>query len=195
MNLKCWYETKIDINQAIRNDWKYPSDNLIDFRLWRYEASNVFNTVWLKYMSDIGLPVAKLILFYRTPQSIDKTAHVDLRIAKNATVFPTWLFALNWVVGGNDSEMSWFDEPVDIQKPVSWTENSLPYRSWPLRELSIIDKKSIQSTLTLVRTDVPHNIRTGNTPRWGFSIRSPYKETSWNEIVDRLARNNLLLER
>lgn len=193
MDSPCWYETTIDITSALRDDWKYPSSIPEKFGVWNYKAYEIFNPIWLDYMGNLGLNVASSILFYRAAWVTDIRAHIDIEPWDSIT---TCVFGLNWIVGGTNSEMRWYETP-EIATPILLTPAGLPYQPWPVTGLVIKERKYIKplsSTLTLVRTDVPHSIDVREEARWCFSVRLQRTLMSWDEVVESMRSENLLIE-
>lgn len=189
----CWYETKINITSALREDWKFPqAPNR--FGVWNYKAADIFNQMWLEYMRTLGLPVISSILFYRDAWVTDIRAHIDIEPWDSVT---PCVSGLNWIIGGKNSEMIWYETPKNLA-PILLTPAGLPYQPWPVIGLTIQDKKYIMPespTLTLVRTDVPHSIDVREESRWCFSVRLQSTTMSWDEVIKSMLARNLINER
>jgi hypothetical protein len=102
---------------------------------------------------------------------------------------------LNWIIGGSDSFMTWY-EPSKNPIKVGFTNINTPFVDWPISSLKELDRCNIKNKLTLVRTDFPHNVEMGDDPRWCVSFRLANPEKyPWDSIVSMLRDKKLLVER
>jgi hypothetical protein len=193
MKHNCWYTLDIDISNALRKDWEWniPESSTLDVKI---ENTRIFNQDWLDYMQSIGIPVVRAMLFYRNSMCIQKNAHVDLRGPDSNGNISYINYAMNWVLGGKDSEMIWYNLP-DKNIDVKYSMANTPYIQWPISTLEEIERVNIQNSLTLIRTDIPHSIQVQSEPRWCISARSDISGYSWQQAVDHFRSKNLLIER
>ena len=192
----CWYNLNVKSTKfALNENWSFPSTSE-DFGIWSLDGQikNIFSNDWIEYMESIGLKIQHVMLFYRNVGLSELGAHVDIiPPGKPPLSFTTG--ALNFVLEGEGSEMVWYKTPSE-PKAVSFTVAKTPYMAWNISELEEADRVHIGSRLMVVRTNVPHTVKMGTTPRWCISIRlfENYKLT-WEETIDRLRSLNVLEER
>lgn len=186
--MKCWYETIIDVSKAMNPNWQYPPMTA-KFGIWNYAPRDMFNDTWLEYAENIGITVINVILFYRRPYLIDDKAHIDIEPGDSTK---HCVFGLNWAIGGKNSEMIWY-EPPNFDADILWSPAKLPYQAWPVNKLVPIEKKCIQSTPTLVRTDIPHSVNVRDELRLCFSLRLPNKISCWDKAVEWFSDKGLLV--
>lgn len=188
---KCWYYLDIDVSNAMLDNWKFPTPDDPNYGVWQFWAHKVFRKDWLEYASSLGLDFATLMMFYRGPYFGTNGAHIDI-----STVNPLKIgtYALNWTVGGRDSDMVWYEMPPGELK-ISYTPVNTAYTHWPIEKLKEIDRSPL-SRPTLVQVGLPHSITMGKHPRWSISVRPKMKkEMEWNEIVNHMKSLNILEDR
>ena len=194
MNNKCWYKLNVgDTKHALREDWVFPTVEG-NFGIWDLSATKIFNKEWLSYLSQVGLDIKYVMLFYRGPGFNRTTAHIDVYPPGTPPVqfLPG---AFNYVLQGKGSEMVWYDTPAE-PKEVMFTKAKTPYLEWPILQLEEKDRTEIGEELVLVRTDVPHTVAMGNEGRWCISGRfDNMGSVTWDEMVSRVESLNLLIER
>jgi hypothetical protein len=191
----CWYRLNIDVTNAFRDDWKFPvpevTDN--DDSVWQFWAIKVFKQEWLDKQAALGLNFVSMMLFYRGPYMSSKSAHVD--IAETDPVVKLSTYGLNWIIGGEGSEMQWYDFP-DTPLNILYTPANTPYTFWPINTLNKIDSCNINSQPTLVRVGTPHSITLGSEPRWCISVRPRLNANmEWDEVVSHMRELGLLVDR
>ena len=189
---RCWYRINIDVTNALQKK-KFPFYNPKENKvlIWRFKSHEIFDPTWLHYIRSIGLLVSGVMVFYRPAgSSSDLYAHIDKYSDKTLVSS-----ALNWVIDGRDSEMVWYKTPTDVStKSFKLTMANTKYVNWPITELVEIDRKKIESELTLVRVDVPHAIKMGDGPRLCISVRLINSYTlRWNSVVDLMKSKGLLI--
>ena len=193
MNNNFWYQLNIDISNALRPDWVWDVSVLghSNMNIQSVRASSICNPEWLAYMKSLGLPIRHVMLFYRNTQdSSGNTAHIDL-INTDDTSCVEW--AINWVIGGQDSKMVWYELPT-THFEIKRTMANTPYVSWNISELKEIEHHEIKNVPTVVKTAIPHSVKIGADPRWCISVRSSLDYT-WEELIVHLKSQNLLIER
>jgi len=181
--LNCYYPVKVDISSALRDDWRFPNDYNPN-RIWMFNSNDIFNSDWLDYTTSIGLPIAHAMVFNRQPGSHRFTAHVDSENLNNA---------LNWVYGGEESSMVWYDLPNDLGLS-GITSAGTPFSQWPKNQLKYLTKTNINTSPTLVRVDIPHVVEmpvTGS-ERWCISVRLNLFLPTWEDTVNYYTSKNLL---
>ena len=191
-NQNCWYNLNLDISNAIRPDF-----DIINFTssIRRYtNATDIFTAEWTEYMESLGIPVYAVLMFYRHANELPWTAHVDVNIHHKTAKSEFRSFAINWVIGGRNSEMIWYKMP-DHTAPLHCSPAGTPYFQWKTEELTEIERYSIQSQPTLVRVDVPHAISVKEEPRLCISIRNSTMPNDWDLVVKHLSEKQILIPR
>jgi hypothetical protein len=182
---KCCYQLKIKTDNAIRTDWQFPTPRSI-WNLWNYPVKQILTEEWIEYIKNFGFDICAVLLFYKNYNGIRLSPHIDTDpqgISVN--------FALNWCIGGEQSYMVWYNIPKNIGSTES--HKNLGYESYSLSGLEEIDRSHISNNLALVRTNVPHTISMGASPRWCFTCRTVDNlSCSWEEIVTRCQEKNLI---
>lgn len=91
----------------------------------------------------------------------------------------------------DDSDMTWH-EPLDTRFNQSDIElkkftNAVHYDDVPLTKLKEIDRVTVGSKyLTMVRTNVLHNVAMGQRERWSISARAVMNWSSWEQAANTL---------
>ena len=192
----CYYRLNIDVSNALKPDWKHQCgtfDVTGKYGVWQPPSNLIFNQEWLDYMKSIGLPIVNAMIFYRGSYAHTVDAHIDVSTAQP---FRTHNFGINWCVGGKGSEMLWYELPPNAEQKVTYTRAKTPYVSWPLKELTEVERCHIGKQVTLVKTGLPHAIVMGEEPRWCFSARTFIpNDIPWQEVVELMRSKNILIER
>jgi hypothetical protein len=164
--------------------------------MWSYKPHEILNPQWISKLTEIGLDVHEVLLFYCGPYYNPGVAHIDIKMSKAE---PS-IFGLNWVIsGGIDTTMIWYELPPGETINIKYTPVGTKYSSYPYTSLLECDSALIQNDLTLVNVGAPHRIKSHESHRWCVSIRSSLQDkheiNSWNAIVNYMRDNNLLYER
>jgi hypothetical protein len=187
-----WYNIKIDTDNPFKKDWKFPTVDIAGNGIWSIPVQDVFSQEWLSYVSSLGLDLVHTMIFYRGPYRSTRRAHLDLYYGDPFTINN---FAINWVIDGIGSEMLWYKMPQE-KFEVQWTPANTPYVHWERNELKVIDKCAIKSQMTLVNVGIPHSVNVAEQGRWCISVRtSEDDDLPWDQIVEKMRRLNLLIER
>lgn len=191
--MKCWYDLRIDVTGCFLPTFKFPTP-VGNYGIWHPQASEVFHPQWLKYMSKLGVPLYTVMIFYRGPFSGTEHAHVDVAKADPFSLTP---WGINWVYGGKNSSMVWYEQQEIKTEDINYTAAKTPYVYWYVNNLKEIERKELtQGKVTLVRTDFPHSIEMDLEPRWCFSARTSIPdEEKWENITKIFRNKNLLIER
>ena len=186
---KPWHVLNIDISNAIRADVDVNEKLFGEWkrgriaRLHTDQLKDIFTPEWLDYMKSLGVEVANVMVFKRAFPSPGDEIHIDLSASQHAA------FALNFVVGEDQSDMVFYD-PNDF-KEMGYTQLATPvgtlYLSRSKEGVKEIARRCIGHTLTLVRVDIPHNIDV-KADRLAISLRMPdsLNIDSWEKAVDLL---------
>lgn len=192
MSDNCYYHVNIDVSDALNPKWRMPVPK-DGYGIWSPTAGLIFSKTWLNKVADMGLPMRHALLFYRGPNMTSKEAHVDTHAKSRKFIN----FAFNWIIGGENSAMHWYNIPD--QKTVTTVKDSstnVPYTTYQFKDLELLESCSISNKATLVKTCVPHSITMGEEPRWCISARPDLDEDmQWDDIVGLLRSKNLLIER
>jgi hypothetical protein len=194
MNGQYSHVLDININGAIRSDFNFtqlfdqliPVESRYDFS-WHYNEAKlptVFDQTWLDYMAGLNLKVNSCIIFYKEKNNQEPGVHID-----TYSNFDPVPYACNWVLPPSSGEMVWYDFPENsAEKEFSpYTKTASKY--WLLKDNQFTERarSSIGNQLTLVRTNVPHNIVNVSENRWCISIRF-YRDskpiTDWDSAVE-----------
>lgn len=187
----CWYETRIDISNALGPLWQKPIVPPEKFDGVFAMNRTIFSVNWLEMMENFGLMINGAMVFSRPAHLIDEFAHVD-----GDSMDSLKPFALNWCLEGKDSSMIWYKMPKEQPNPSWRTTANTPFIAWPRNILSEIDRCNIYQTPTLVRADIPHAIDVADEPRLSISVRCrKLGHLSWDEIIDHMTKKNLLIPR
>lgn len=196
---RCWYPLDIE-KPVFRKDWvRPPAPSLTN--VWTGFCRDIYDPEWIAYVEEeIGFPLDVNLIFHVAPEIRQATAHIDVSsISKEVDdsltrPYRPVNFAMNWIDGGSDSEMVWY-EPVGPYETIDlgFTEANTPFTSWPTKQLMIKDRAPLRG-FNLVRTDVPHSIITRTEDRWSYSLRTRYgKSIPWHKVVEKLTARLLLL--
>jgi hypothetical protein len=189
---KNWYRLNIDASTALRDSFnpvKYYEQSEFKGKpvaFWVHhgeELQTIFSDKWLLQMESLDLKIGSCMIFHRQPYYINPEIHID--VYKDQT--PS-IYALNWTLEkDDDSEMVWYDIPLDTGSPDNQSI-STPYKRWPIDgNYPEIERCSIGNKVTLVNIGVPHNVIVNKKPRWCFSIRMYRYDkpiSNWEEAVE-----------
>ena len=179
--MQCYHRLNIDISNAIRPDWKFPT--LKNWASFSHHPSDIFNPTWLKHMTAIGLPPDNCLIFYTPPGVQAPFSHTD----RNPVNGGSCIAGFNFVVGDDPLDMVWFNQSaLESQRRVLYTGTGVPYETFPVDFNYEIDRCRIGNTLTLVRTDIPHWIGAdtlSTVGRWSVSYRTTRTWSSWEDCL------------
>ena len=181
--MKCWYKVSSPFlaTPVLLPNWSLPKIDIEERCIWQFRASSIFEPNWLSNLERSLKPVVNVMVFYRNPGSSINVAHVDLSAKRSDGTYGMRTCALNWVIGGSNSTMRWYEMP---QGPIKTKLNSAgtAYGAWNIVDVPEVDRTNIRD-MTLVRTDVPHAIfNEGDEGRWCLSLR--FNSPSWDETVE-----------
>jgi hypothetical protein len=187
----CFYRTTISTDGFFNESWKFP-----ELEQWAtFKEENILNKKWIQDNEKTGLFFKTPLLFFRNSNFNRDTAHIDVvyEPAPTLSIVPG---ALNFIVGGKDSYMTWYElpeGPVNIQETMAKT----PFAEWDKKDLKEIERYKIkEGELVLVRTDVPHSIEMNTDNRWCISLRLRRNKSivNWNDLVNFLENKELLIK-
>lgn len=173
-----WHVLNIDTSWSINNNFDFDklqstsdqSDQPV--AMWYFKDSamqKVLDAEWINYMASINLSIDYCLIFYRQPFYLCPTAHIDLHYN---TQTPN-VYGLNWVFSpDDDSYMTWYNAPIETGI-LGETPAKTKYVYWNMDEIKNkeISRRTLGNHLTLVRTDIAHNVLVNQQTRWSMSLR------------------------
>jgi len=124
------------------------------------DKEKYLNEKIVKFFDSLDLTIFFVETFFKTP-SKSGGIHIDAGGGDYTK--------LNWVFGGGDSKMGWY-EPIDKKfKPIFKTSAGTPYISYTRNQVTEIEKTVIKNP-TLVQVGIPHNVFDVTEDRFCVSI-------------------------
>lgn len=189
-----WYHLKLSTIGAITPKGAEFFSNIVKanrFYITELRDIDFFSLEWLNNLSSgVHNEVTSAMIFFRPADFQVSSAHIDLNtnMIKQTGKIVSISAAINLIYEGNhnDGEMIWYEPPINTPA-VQWTEAGTAFVDFDLETLTESSRCCIGNNLTLVRTDIPHNVIMGSTPRLSISLRlkwAKWKDPNWNGIVD-----------
>ena len=118
-------------------------------------------------LDSLGLKIFFVETFFKTP---DKPSGIHIDASGGDYT------KLNWVFGGGDSKMGWF-EPID-KKPKLISKNTAgkPFVSYAQNEVTEIERTVVKNP-TLIQVGLPHNVFDVTEERFCVSILFKHKSS------------------
>jgi hypothetical protein len=189
---KCWYNLDIDVYNALNPSFKWPvhSPNQQHLECWGYHPTEILNSNWINYTRSLGLEWGFIHIFWKRSYLVHDSAHLDVHTGDESK---SWPFALNWTIQDSDkSTMLWYELP-EVNYSVKYSSANTPYAEWKTVNLKEMDRHHVGNNMTLVRTNVPHEVNTGPSDRWCISARlKDSLNVSWDQAVEFFKSKNLL---
>jgi hypothetical protein len=189
-NSKPWYVIDLAVETALNPNLDLQAlldeaeqKEIKNAHFWFFNGNqlcDILDQAWLENMSSMGLPVKGVAIFYRKPGYVHPTAHIDQPYTTKGKLG----VALNWCVGLDDAEMIWYQVPKESGHYDQIGGQKL--LEWPIEILEPMSHRIIGNRCTLVRIDIPHNVKMNSNPRWLFSVRldaNMLSNESWPEQV------------
>jgi hypothetical protein len=169
MNNSPFFHLGISMIKALKYDFEWPIlKSKYNRGLWYYnDVTSMLDSEWLLRTKQMGLEFNSALIFYKPAEYIIENAHIDV-IKRDPP--EKVVCAFNWTIGGNGSEMIWYNDPTNTLE-ITWLPGGIPVANYSLSELHEINRTRISNCLTMVRTDIPHAIQCSNDPRWCISLR------------------------
>jgi len=200
--LNNWLELNIPVDNALKLDPKSFLDSPYNLYnqlyipqhggVWQVPAIEMFNESWLiDVESKLDIKVDAGLIFYREGGYQHPGAHIDVEPLNGETLPVAASF--NWVLDKDEqSQMTWYEpwwdaEDIDqikaaalgkyvhpqVESPAEEEHNAILYQETPVELLKEYDCHSLSHKhLTMVRTNVPHNVRMGANTRWCITLRT-----------------------
>jgi hypothetical protein len=143
--------------------------------------------------------ITSAMLFFRPAHWQEATAHIDFNtnVMKQTGVITTIPAAVNLIYDGalDDSEMVWYYAPEIKDSDVKWTAADTAYLEYLSEDLIEMSRCCMGNYVTLVRTDVPHNIIMQKRSRLCVSLRlrwTGWQDPTWPGIIEQ-CKNHLTI--
>ena len=160
----------IRTGDAIYPGWTFPTTVTSSLKI--FQDIVPLDKNWSNYMiNTYGLRPWYTVLFYRPARFYDTMAHVDIVPGDKSKILDA--IVINWVWGGRNSDMVWYEMPSHPSEVTRWDRSigEVTYQGWPVESLVEQDRAEIRQIPTLTRVDLPHSIDMADQERWGLSIR------------------------
>lgn len=181
----------IKTKNVLRPDWENIKE-IQEFGIRKYpraEIKSLLNPSFF-YVLDTVLPIYTMTVFTTGPNFTTET-HIDIAEIHNGEVL-IGCHAINLVVhkGPEIGYMRWYKSKKDDGLDVTYTPANTPKLGFEKSNLDLVEEHQINEYVTLVRTDVPHDIETFNSTRICFSIRFKYNDTykHWENAVSMVSK-------
>jgi hypothetical protein len=195
MKNKPWYRLNLDISKIVSSsrmmdifeELREMSKEHPELPAWVYRLSwRNFDSGFLQYLHQIDLIPNFCHIIYRRPGVHHGAAglpHIDTYWEHD--IMDLNHYAINYVVGDDDSEMIWYETPDSLPEALVLSDRqSYILFDQGLPEDTITDRCYVGSTTTLIRTDIPHKVITGSNERFCLSLRLTDRKNSWQEAVE-----------
>ncbi len=199
--LKNWYELDVGVDGALTLDVKdyclsHPdTEGMTQIWIpgaagvWLLDESDLFNPDWVRMVKDrLGLTVTDALVFFRTAGYQHPSAHIDIE-PNDERDGPRLLpvsAGYNWVLEPTDAEMVWYEpwwDAEDYEQCLKAVQagrsfdavaiGDLAYNEIPVSRLKEAGRHRLsERCLTMVRTNLPHNVHMGSKDRWCVSARA-----------------------
>lgn len=183
-----WQPLVSKVPCGLRTDFSLPAPprGSVSHEFFYPNPSEVINQEWLDYMQSRGSRITSVIAFYRAAGSPSRMAHIDVNAKKYVTTC-----AINWVIGGEGSHMSWYDIPdgfsVDSTE-ITIAAGKTHYLGFEASTLREVSRCEIKGSPVLVRTNIPHQVFVSSHDRWSISMRFGGRYQTWESAVDDFLR-------
>jgi len=145
-----------------------------------FEKTDILSESFLKTFEKFE--PASILFFYRKPNYQHFGAHIDLN---NKTNKNDSVYAINWLLEDDESEMIWYKLPPNWEEGLKHTEIGSAYAEWDIKNLTEHGKRcNIKNICTLVRVDIPHNVYMGAKERLSVSVRFNRKFENWDQCCN-----------
>lgn len=176
-------ELNIDKQSILQRDYIKPT-KIINYIKWESidYLKSIFTIDFLNTLSKVS-EIAGALVFYKRNQQTPHEAHTDIAVINEKVIHIP--YGMNIVFDdSNDiqSKMCWYSFKDNLQKDeIKYSPAGVAYLTHPIKNLVLEQEHTISDKVTLVRTDVPHAIISGNGLRTCISIRFKSFASSWKE--------------
>lgn len=155
------------------------------------KTPEIFTKCFLDECKKINLTPKSVLFFYRKANYQHKTAHIDLN---DTTKKNDSIYAVNWVIEDDFSNMIWYKLPNNWKNSIEKTEIETTFSQWDKKDLIEHGQRcNIGSTPTVVRVDIPHSVVMGAKDRLSVSIRFYEKFSSWQDVYSFFNKKSFIL--
>lgn len=167
------FKLKFNVNELLNPNWDKPFAT--DFFVKNYDTypewENIINVDFLKLLNDAH-PIVRIMVFNKPANWCPLDAHID----------PGTLFAFNIVLTECEAKMQWVETNGSIQQELSYSKSNTPYLNYEGKDLTLVHEECIDNIVSIVRTDIPHRIKVGNSTRTCISLRFKNNLKTWDEV-------------
>ena len=178
----CFLQLNIKKFDVINSNWVRPTDK-VKWRSSEY-LTDMFTTDFLNKLSTIS-EITGVMIFNKINHSNPFNAHIDIELINEKPVYIN--YGLNFVFDDStdiNSTMRWYTYKRPwIEKKVLFSAGKTAFMNFTMEELILDTEHSIDEYVTLVRTDIPHTIFSGNGLRTCISIRFK-KNYDWDTATN-----------
>lgn len=170
-------------NDVISESWVRPTDVRVGWLDIDY-VKNMLTTEFFEKLGGVN-NVSGAMIFNKINHQNPNIAHVDIAMNNEKIVYVN--YGVNIVFDDSTDilgTMRWYsiNNPNKLPR-VLFTTAKTPYINFYNIELTLEREYVISDTVTLVRTDVPHSVSSGNGNRTCISIRFKHN-FDWDTAVD-----------
>jgi len=156
--------------EVINPNWVRPTD-IVKWKGNDY-VNEIFIPSFLEKLSTIS-EISGVIIFNKINHQNPINAHIDVALINDQPVYIN--YGLNIVFDDSTdiaSTMRWYSHRFPwLEKKIILSAGNTPYMDFSIAELSLETEYNINDFVTLVRTDIPHAVSSGNGRRTCISIR------------------------
>jgi hypothetical protein len=161
----------INKNDVINPSWVRPNDVKVEWRGVDY-VKDMLTTEFFEKLGGLT-SISGAMIFNKINHKNPSIAHADVFVIEDELFYKN--YGLNIVFDESTDmpgTMRWFSINNPKEKPnLLFTIAKTPYLNFDNSEITLEQEHVILDTVTLVRTDVPHSISSGNGIRTCISIR------------------------
>jgi hypothetical protein len=171
---------KFLVDGFVLEDFSHRDSNITAAK--KYQVSAVLNREIINFFSGMKMTSPMVQIFCSKPGD-ETSIHIDGQYTNEHKIIGTPSFAINYIINGENSEMSWYHPNIEKSKVV-FPRKKNPFSVYEnINDLKLIDTATITKP-SIVRIDIPHQVRNfGNLTRWAVSLRFPYNRSNWKSII------------
>lgn len=169
----------IDKREIFNTSWKRPIGHKVQWKEVDY-VKDMLTPYFFNKLQSVA-QITGTMIFNKINHQNPDNAHIDIAMVNNKIQYIP--YGLNIVFDDSTditSTMRWYSHKKPIDKvEVLYSLAGTAYISYPVEELVLEEEHNIDNLVTLVRTNVPHAISSGNRFRTCISIRFKYPDNEW----------------